>query len=458
MTQLILHTLMDPTLVTTIKEYVWGLPLLSFICITAIYLTVYMRGLQFRLFKRGLQEVVKGEQTKSSGDISHWQALMTSLASAIGTGNIIGIAVAVQIGGLGSIFWLVITALFGMIIKYSESLLAVLHRVKDKNGEMCGGPMYYLELGMRSPFLGTLFALLGAIATFGIGNLVQVHSIASSFEDSFGASPLVVGAITSLITLFILNRGIKSIGPLAAFFVPLMSGLYLVSCFWILLSNFTLIPYVVSQIFIQAFSPDAAIGGSVGGALLLTIQTGIARSIFSNEAGLGISSIASAAAKTDYPARQGLIAMIGTIVSSGIVCVLTGLVVGLGISAYGDTLNGYSGAILVLNIFKKSFPYGDILVTLSLTLFAYTTILGWAYYGEKCSEYLFHESFVPYYRLIFSLALIPGALLHLDVVWSLADILNAFMVVPNLLALLVLKSSIRFETERYLADTHQRSL
>lgn len=452
MDPIVLHIAIDPSWISSLKKYVWGLPLLSFICFTSIYLTIYMRGLQFRLFKRGLQEVIRGEQVKSSGDISHWQALMTSLASAIGTGNIIGIAVAVQLGGLGSIFWLVVTACLGMIIKYSESLLAVLHRVEDKNGEMCGGPMYYLEHGMRAPFLGTLFALLGAVATFGIGNLVQIHSIASSFEDSFGISPLVVGVVVSIITLFILNKGIKSIGPLAAFFVPIMSGLYLFISIWIIASNISLLPEVVRQIFIQALSPDAALGGTVGASLLIAIQTGIARSIFSNEAGLGISSIASAAAKTDYPARQGLVAMIGTIVSSGIVCVLTGLVVGIGMLAYGDILSGMSGAVLVLNIFKQGFAYGDLLITLALTLFAYTTILGWAYYGEKCSEYLFHESFIPYYRIVFCLALIPGALLHLEVVWSLADIFNAFMVVPNLIALLVLKSSIRFETKRYLAE------
>jgi alanine or glycine:cation symporter, AGCS family len=438
--------------VEILRDWVWGAPLLMLILGTGIYLTVLLRGIQFRYLWFGLKQLFSKRKQGAVGDISHFESLMTTLAGAIGTGNIVGVSTALVIGGVGALFWMWVTAVFGMAIKYSESLLAVKYREVDKRGEMIGGPMEYMEKGLGLPSLAVLFAVLGMLAAIGTGNLVQVNSIADAMQSVWGINPWITGTALALLTGLVLVGGVKSIGHVAGILVPLMSVFYLAGGLLIIVLNYDQIPYAFMTIFESAFSGQAVAGGFAGSTVLAAIQMGVARGVFSSEAGLGISSIAAAAAKTDSPGRQAMITMTGTLLSTMIVCSITGLVIVVTgtFGALDDAGNLLNGASLAIYAFSSVINGGSYIVSVGLILFAFSTVIAWAYYGEKCSEYLFGEKAVIYYRVLFSLIIIPGAALELDLVWAFADIANGLMAIPNLIALICLSRVLSQETRSFI--------
>jgi AGCS family alanine or glycine:cation symporter len=376
---------------------------------------------------------------------------MTALAGMIGIGSITGVATAIAMGGLGAVFWMWAASLLGMATKYAEAILAVKYRTVDAKGEMCGGPMYYLELGLKSKKLALFFALVGSITALGTGNMVQANSIAGAVHELLHIDPLWVGLGLAALTGFALLGGIKSIGKLSSWLVPIMAVFYIGGGLIVILCRLEALPQALAEIFRQAFTPQAAFGGFAGSTLLMAVQYGVSRSVFSTEAGLGSAPIAAAAAKTDVPGRQALISMSGVFITSMIVCSITALAIAVSglfgtLGADGQPLSGSSMALLA---FDRVFPYGGLVVTISLILFGYSTILGWAYYGEKCMEYLFGLSIVRWYRLFFIVVLIPGAMLSLQTVWSFANIMNGLMAFPNLLALFGLSSVVIAETRSF---------
>lgn len=441
---------MDITLLLEkINSWLWSGPLLVLLFGTGLYLTVILKGFQFRYLGFAFHSAIAKQQKQAKGDISHFQSLMTSLAGAIGTGSIVGVATAIAIGGVGAIFWMWITALVGMATKYAESLLAVRYRHTDKRGEMIGGPMQYIEQGLGWKKFAILFAVLGIIATLGTGNLVQVNAIVEGVNHIWKVDQLWVGIIVLVSVGIVVIGGIKSIGHVAAILVPVMAFFYICGSLFVLLMHASYIPEAFYNIVVSAFTGQAAKGAFIGSTVTAALQLGVSNSIFSNEAGLGISTIAAAAAKTDSPARQGMITMTGALISTLIVCTMTGLVISvtqvLGkVDAEGYMLNGASMAI---SAFETTLSGGEYVVGIGLILFAYSTIIAWAYYGEKCFEYLFGERWILIYRLIFIMIILPGALLELETVWLVANLANAFMVIPNLIAVLKLSKVVLHETD-----------
>ncbi|MBA3603664.1 MAG: sodium:alanine symporter family protein [Parachlamydiaceae bacterium] len=436
-----------------IRNFVWGAPLMALLIGTGAYLTFILRGVQFRYLGYAIVQVFAKQKKNSEGDISHFNSLMTSLAGALGTGTIVGVATAVAVGGLGSLFWMWVTAFVGMSTKYSESLLAVKYRVMDESGEMLGGPMQYMERGLNWKFVAIIFAFFGALAAIGTGNLVQVNAITETMGNIWGTDPLWTGICLSLIVGAVLLGGVKSIGRVAGILVPFMAFFYLAAGLFILFKHYDRLPEAFGLIFSSAFSGQAAAGGFMGTTVMRAMQEGVARSIFSNEAGMGISSIAAAAAKTDAAPRQALIAMTGSLLSTVIVCTVTGLVIAVTsvqgqISPDGQVLNGASMAIAAFN---STITGGNYIVSIGLILFAFTTVIAWGYYGEKCFEYLLGERSTLFYRLLFTLLVIPGAIVKMEVAWYLADILNGLMVIPNLIALIGLSGVIVTETNLFLS-------
>lgn len=436
-----------------IKDAIWGVPLLMFLIGTGAWLTWLLKGLQFRYLGYAFRQIFK-KPADSHGDINPYEALMTSLAGAIGTGAIVGVSTAIAIGGLGALFWMWVTALFGMATKYAESLLAIKYREVDSRGEMIGGPMEYIEKGAGLKWMAILFAIFGSIAAIGTGNLVQVNSIAEAINDVWSVNSWLTGVTLALLTFFVIVGGVKSIGQVAGVLVPFMAFFYMAGGLLIIGQHWTEVPYAFQQIFEGAFSGSAAAGGIAGGSLLLVIQLGVSRSVFSNEAGLGISSIAAAAARTDSPGRQAMITMTGALLSTMVICTITGLVLAVtGVlgttNADGSILNG---APLAIKAFNSSIWGGRYIVTVGLILFAYSTVLAWAYYGEKCFEYLLGERSVIWYRTLYCLLIIPGTALKMETVWHMADITNGLMVIPNLIALILLSKVIRDETNRFLVQ------
>jgi len=429
-----------------LKAWVWGAPLLALLLGVGIYLTFALKGVQFRYLWYAFTQVFQRQKKGAAGDISPFDALMTSLAGAIGTGTIVGVATAITIGGFGAIFWMWVTAIFGMATKYAESLLAVRYREVDHRGEMMGGPMQYMEKGLGWKWGALLFAFFGAIAAIGTGNLVQVNAMGEAMHHLLNWSPSVTGVVFCIITGMITLGGVKTIGKVAGLLVPIMALLYVLGSGYVLLAHFDQLPQAFMMILNGAFSPSAAFGGVAGGTLLLVIQRGC-QSVFSNEAGLGISSIAAAAAKTESPGRQAMITMTGALVSTLIICTLTGLVLAVtGVVEAG----GVGGATLAFKAFESTLPGLGVVVSIGLLLFAFSTLLAWAYYGEKCAEFLFGPKGVIPYRIIYVLLVIPGAILELATVWHVADIFNGLMAIPNLLALLFLKPVLVKETELFL--------
>lgn len=433
-------------LIGAVNDFVWGTPTLILIVGTGLYLTIRLGFLQFRTLPYALRLAFSpGKQdSKSKGDISHYQALTTAMAATIGTGNIVGVATAVVLGGPGAVFWMWLSALFGMATKYGEAILAVKYRVTNSKGEMSGGPMYYLEHGLKAKWLGILFALFGAIAAFGIGNMVQSNSISTSIESSFNVPTWVTGFVLTILIALVILGGIKSIGKVTALFVPIMAVFYIIGGIIIMIMNYDIVPQTIGLIFNDAFT-GSALGGGVLGTV---IRYGVARGVFSNEAGLGSAPIAAAAAKTDYPGRQALVSMTQVFIDTIIVCSITGITIVMG-GMYKD--GNLEGAPLTAASFSKYIgPYGEYVVTLGIIFFAFSTIVGWSYYGEKCFAYLINDKAIPYYRIAWVLAIMYGAVEQLDIVWDIADTMNALMAFPNLIGLLGLSGVIAYETKRFV--------
>ncbi|HBG1768044.1 sodium:alanine symporter family protein [Clostridioides difficile] len=431
-----------------VDAFIWGPPLLVLLVGTGILLTVKLGVVQITKLPRALKLIFSAEN-KGSGDVSSFAALCTALAATVGTGNIVGVATAIKAGGPGALFWMWIAAFFGMATKYSEGVLAIKYRTKDKNGQVSGGPMYYIVNGMGEKWrpLAIFFAISGIlVALLGIGTFTQVNSITDAINNSFGIDPRITGVVLAVFVALAVFGGLKSISNVATKIVPFMAVIYVVICGIILISFWNKIPETFMLIIKSAFTPTAATGGFLGATMSLAIRNGIARGVFSNESGLGSAPIAAAAAKTEWPAEQGLISMTGTFIDTIIICTLTGF--SLVIS--GVWCSDLNGAVMTQAAFNGAIPtFGPILLTVSLTLFAFTTILGWSYYGERCFEFLFGVKGMNGYRTVFVAMVLLGAFLKLEVVWIIADIVNGLMAIPNLIALLALSPIIVSETKKY---------
>lgn len=441
-------------LVTTANDLIWGPPMLIAILGSGLFLMLALNFMPLRNIQRGFIEIWKGRAKgdASTGEISPFAALMTSLAATVGTGNIAGVATAIALGGPGALFWMWCTALVGMATKYSEVVLAVHFREKNQRNHFVGGPMYAIKngLGPHWAWLGACFALFGGLASLGIGNLVQVNSMAASLAVSFAIPNWISGlCIMALVGLVILG-GIQRIGAVAQTLVPFMCVAYVCATAIVLISHYHAIPSAVLLIVDSAFNGHAAVGGFAGAAMIAALRFGVARGVFSNEAGLGSAGIAQAAGTTDEPVESGLIGMMGTFIDTLIVCTMTGLA----IICSGVWSSGLSGAALSSAAFESALPgSGNYLLSLALVVFAFTTILGWSYYGERCWEFLFGARAILPYRLLWVLIVPLGAITQLETVWLLADMLNGLMALPNLIALIVLSPVVVKLTRRYFA-TH----
>ena len=443
-------------MVGAINGVVWGVPMLILILGAGLFLTVGLRFLTIMKIPFGFSLLWKGRiPGNDAGDITPLNSLMTSLSATIGTGNIAGVATAIFLGGPGAVFWMWMTALVGMGTKYAEAVCAVRFREKDENGNLVGGPMYYIQNGMGENWrwLAITFALFAGIAGFGIGNMVQSNSIADALYTTFNIPHLYTGIIVALLVGAVLLGGIQRISQVAGALVPFMAALYILASIVVLAINANAIPAAFGLIFTHAFSPAAATGGFAGAAVWAAIRFGVARGVFSNEAGLGSAPIAHAAAKTKGPVSQGLVAMLGTFIDTLIVCTFTALA----ILSTGVWTSGATGAALTSAAFEAALPgFGGVIIAVSLAIFAFTTIIGWSYYSERSLQYLFGTSIIMPFRAVWSLAAIVGATVKLGFIWLLADTLNAMMAIPNLVALIVL-SPIVFAVTKEFFDTRGKS-
>ncbi|NYA26379.1 alanine/glycine:cation symporter family protein [Haemophilus haemolyticus] len=436
------------SILSAIDSFIWGTPLLILLSGTGLYLTLRLGFIQIRYLPRALGYLFKKDKG-GKGDVSSFAALCTALAATIGTGNIVGVATAVQAGGPGAIFWMWLVALLGMATKYAECLLAVKYRVRDKNGFMAGGPMYYIERGLGIKWLAKLFALFGVmVAFFGIGTFPQVNAITHAMQDTFNIPVLVTAIIVTLLVGLIILGGVKRIATASSVIVPFMAILYVTTSLVIILLNIEKVPDAISLIIYSAFDPQAALGGAVGFTVMKAIQSGVARGIFSNESGLGSAPIAAAAAQTREPVRQGLISMTGTFLDTIIVCTMTGIVLVLTGAWNNPEL---AGATVTNYAFAQGLrtSIGATIVTVGLLFFAFTTILGWCYYGERCFVYLVGIRGVKLYRLAYIVLVGLGSFLHLNLIWIIADIVNGLMAFPNLIALIGLRKVVIEETKDY---------
>jgi len=438
-------------LITSINSIVWGPLMLILILGTGLYLMYGLSLMPLRRIGYSFKLLWQGRKARGEGDIAPFNALMTSLSATIGTGNIAGVATAIFLGGPGALFWMWCTALVGMATKYAEAVLAVKYREVDSKGMHIGGPMFYIKNGLKPhwAWLGTCFAVFGALAGFGIGNTIQANSVADVIHDTFAVPHIITGVIIAVLAALVLLGGIKRIASVAGKLVPFMAIAYIVAGLIILTMNFDRLPNTFSLIFTHAFTPIAATGGFAGAAVWAAIRFGVARGIFSNEAGLGSAPIAHAAARTNSPVQQGHIAMLGTFIDTIILCSITGLV----IITSGAWSLGETGASLSSAAFEASLPgYGSYIVTFGLSVFAFTTILGWSFYSEKCVEYLFGEGAIRGFRWLWIVAVPVGATANLDFIWLVADTLNALMAVPNLIALILLSPVVFKLTREYVIN------
>ena len=441
-----------------IDGFVWGpFLLIPLLLGTGIVLTWRLRGLQFRKLGPALRFAFfdrdgGGEADSAEGDISHYQALTTALAATVGVGNIVGVATAIHLGGPGALFWMWVTALFGMASKYSEAFLAVRFRTTDANGQQSGGPQYYLQQAIKGnwgKFLSLFFAVAAVLASFGIGSMTQSNAVAVQLENSFGWDPALVGILLAITVGAVLLGGITSIGRVTAAFVPMMIVFYVGGALYILAVNAAEIPHALALVFSQAFTGAGAVGGFAGSTFMLVIQYGVARGIFSNESGMGSAAIAAAAAKTNHPARQGLVSMTQTFIDTIIVVTCTGLVI---ISTGAWT--GEDPGTMTAEAFSHGLPgeWGHYIVSISLVFLSASTILGWSYYGERCMERLVGVHGVLPYRLVFTVVVFIGTITELKEVWTFADIANGLMALPNLIGMLLLSGLIARETKAYLSQ------
>lgn len=429
--------------------YLWNSFLIYILLIVGFFLTVRLKGVQFKYLLLSLKYAFSRKDNKAQGDVSQFQSLMIALAATIGIGSIAGMATAVISGGYGAVFWMWVVSLIGMATKYAEAVLAVKYRITDKKNQMAGGPMYYIDRGLNMKWLAVLFSLFGIGASFGGGNIIQSQSIADALFELVKLPYFISGILIALITGVVILGGIKSLGKVNAYLVPFMALIYVIGGLIIIAFQCQNILPGLALIIRSAFSVKAAGGGVLGATIAHAMQMGIARGISSNEAGLGSSPIAAAAAKTDLPGRQALISMSGVFLSSFIVCTVTVLVLAVTGVAGMKTVSGdlLTGAPLVMRSFSSVLPYGEYIVAVGLALFGFSTILGWAYYGEKCFEYLFPEKYIFGFRIFFIFITFLGAITSIKLVWPIADILNGLMAVPNLIGLFLLSSVVVKESE-----------
>lgn len=440
-----------------ISGFLWGWPMIIMLLGTHLFLTVRLRFPQRHIIKAIKLSVRKDKG--ADGDVSQFGALVTALAATIGTGNIVGVGTAIALGGPGAVFWCWLTGVFGIATKYGEGLLAIKYRVTDEEGKMQGGPMYALERGLGLKWMGVLFALFTAVASFGIGSTVQANAISTMTQNVFGIDPVVIGGVVTILASMVIVGGVKNIAKVCTALVPLMALLYVLGCIVILCMNSSYVWPAVKLIVESAFNPSAAAGGFVGGGLMMAARYGIARGLFSNESGLGSAPIVAAAARTRNPVRQALVSSTGTFWDTVVICAITGIVIVSSILAFPD-ISFENGGVLTTMAFSK-IPYiGSPLLAFGSLTFAFSTILGWSYYGERAVEYMAGKTsisrrigmkpFINFYRAFFLITVYLGAVVSLDLVWNLADIFNALMAIPNLIALIFLSGVIVKETRKYL--------
>ena len=434
-----------------ISALLWGWPMIILLLGTHLFLTIRLRFPQRKIFTAIRLSFQKDKN--SEGDVSQFGALATSLAATIGTGNIIGVATAVALGGPGAVFWCWLTGVFGIATKYTEGLLAIKYRIKTENGEMLGRPMYALERGLKLKWLGILFCIFTALAAFGIGNTVQANSISLLLNETWGISVHLTGGILALTVALVILFGVKGIANVCGALVPFMAIFYILGCIYILCLNAPYLGKALNLIIDGAFSPQAAGGGFIGTTVMMAARLGIARGLFSNESGLGSAPIVAAAAQTRNPVRQALVSSTGTFWDTVVICALTGLVLVSSIIAFPD-IDYTQGATLTKAAFNKIPVIGTTILTVGIFTFAFSTILGWSYYAEKAVEYLGGKRWIKVYRLIWIIAIYLGSVMNLTLVWNIADSMNALMAIPNLISLLLLSGVAVKETKKYLWENH----
>ncbi|MFA6335031.1 MAG: alanine/glycine:cation symporter family protein [Bacteroidales bacterium] len=430
----------------SVSATLWGWPMIILLLGTHLYLTIILKCPQRKIFTAIKLSVTKDKE--ASGDVSQFGALATALAATIGTGNIVGVATAVALGGPGAVFWCWITGVLGIATKYSEGLLAIKYRVKTSDGTMLGGPMYALERGLKMKWLAVLFCIFAAVAAFGIGNTVQANSIAVIVSETYSIPTFWTGIVLSICTAMVILFGVKGIAKVCEALVPFMAIFYILGCLFILYVNSPFLKETFDLIFSSAFSAKAAGAGFTGTAVMMAARFGIARGLFSNESGLGSAPIVAAAAKTRNPVRQALVSSTGTFWDTVVVCALTGLVLVSTLIAYPD-IDHTQGAILTKIAFSKV-PFGSVILTVGIITFAFSTILGWSYYGERAVEYLSGKKYILTYRIAWIIAVFVGSVVNLSLVWTIADSMNALMAIPNLVSLLLLSKVLMKETNKYL--------
>lgn len=446
------------------RDIVWGVPMILLLLGTHIYLT-YKTGFIQRKAPLGIKLSITKDDS-SAGDVSQFQALTTALASTIGTGNIIGVGTAVYLGGPGAVFWCWITGVFGIATKYAESLISVKYRVQSKDGRMLGGAMYALERGLNMKKMAVAFALFAMIASFGIGCATQINAIAEVFDSNFafaGVPRIYIGIIFGILTAFIIIGGIKSIARVCANLVPFMAVFYILASIYILFLNYDYLFPALKSIITLAFAPGSVEGGLIGQGIIIAARFGIARGLFSNESGLGSAPLVASAAQTKNPVRQALVSATGTFWDTVVFCLITGIIIVSTVMKYPEVnmINFQNGGQMTTAAFNQIPYFGSFILIIALTTFAYSTILGWSYYGERCAEYLFGRKAILPYKLLYIAVLIFAPVLALDMVWTIADILNAFMAVPNLIAVLLLSSQISNDTKFYIDNidhTHKEEI
>jgi AGCS family alanine or glycine:cation symporter len=434
-------------IVSTLSGWIWGPPMLILLVGTGVYLTILLKGLQFRALPLALRMIFH-KDAGHRGDISHFAALMTALAATVGIGNIVGVATAITLGGPGAVFWMWMTGLVGMATKYAEAVLAVKYREQGPHG-MRGGPMYYISKGAGLPWLGVLFAIFTVCASFGIGNMTQANASAKILESVFHIEPWVTGLVLMVMTALVVIGGIRSIGRFTSFLVPIMILLYICTALLVLALNFSEVPHALALIFGHAFSPIAATGGFAGAAVAAAIRFGVARGVFSNESGMGSAPIAAAAARTNDPVKQALVSMTQTFIDTLVVCTMTALMI---LTADAWTLGISAGHLTSYSVSETLGKPGEMLVAVATVLFAYSTLIGWSYYGEKAIEYLMGPRAIHIYRIFFIAGVIVGAMVSLEFVWNFSDLMNGMMAIPNLIALLLLSRIIKEETDRFFRE------
>ena len=440
------------SLIATLSGLVWGPPMLVLLVGTGLYLTIILKGMQFRALPHALR-LIWHKEVGTEGDISHFAALMTALAATVGIGNIVGVATAISLGGPGAVFWMWMTGLVGMATKYSEAVLAVKYRERGEHG-MRGGPMYYLAHGAELPKLGWIFALFTALATFGIGNMTQANAVATIFKASFHIEPQVTGLVLMVLTGLVILGGIKSIGRFTSFLVPFMIGGYTITALAVLGLNAGKIPGALALIFGHAFSPTAATGGFAGAAVAAAMRFGIARGVFSNESGLGSAPIAAAAARTRDPVKQALVSMTQTFIDTLVVCSMTAMMI---LTSTSWTQGIAPGQLTSASCGETLGQVGVVFVAIATAFFAYSTLIGWNYYGEKAIEYLLGPRSIKPYRVIFVSVVLVGATMKLELAWNFSDLMNGMMALPNIVGLLLLSPVVKTETERYFRGEKSRA-